>query len=102
MFPEEFELLTPEIRHLEECIAQSSVSSRAEAMCFRISQTFELEDRDEAAVVLIEFSLPPYHPVHSPMVELLWPESCIAEREQQQALFELETGVRTEVLRENP
>eukprot|EP00928_Gymnodinium_smaydae_P080392 TRINITY_DN64098_c0_g1_i1.p1 TRINITY_DN64098_c0_g1~~TRINITY_DN64098_c0_g1_i1.p1 ORF type:complete len:504 (+),score=73.21 TRINITY_DN64098_c0_g1_i1:116-1513(+) len=101
MFPDEFQLLTPDVlRHLEECVATCAVSSRPEALCLQVMKRLHCDDGQQSMCVLVEFSLPPYYPTHSAMVELSWPQGQDGDVHRNRCLREMEQAIRTEVLRE--
>ena len=91
MFPEELELVTPEIReHLKGCLAKGVVSRSAEPL--RLQLTQHLDGPKGGCELRVEFSLPPFYPLHGASVALGHTED--AAPFVREALLALQTSLR--------
>jgi len=99
MFPEELCVLTPDVRsHLEDCVARGVANSRPEGLQFEVHLR---PHEDTGTLLVVDISLPPYYPEHSPMVELRQEGGdggCSPRSSSSTALRQLEASVRREVL----
>lgn len=69
IFQDEWELLTPEVmEHLQECVQRGSVSARPDPLRFEVAQ--QLDTATRTWNLVLEFSLPPYYPLHPAAVTI--------------------------------
>ena len=96
MFPEECQVLNPEVRqHLKECFSKGVVSRAPEPLRIQISQ--HLDGPKGGCGVILEFSMPPFYPLHDASLVL----RSASEDEAawiREALLTLQTTLRGEVL----
>ena len=95
MFPDEFEILSPEVKiHLEECLSKGVVCRASDQLRVQISQ--HLDGPKGGCNVAMEFSMPPFYPLHNATVVLGYDDD--APIWQRDGLMNLQTTLRTEVL----
>jgi len=95
MFPDEVEILTPEVKiHLEECLSKGIVCRASDQLRVQISQ--HLDGPKGGCTVAMEFSMPPFYPLHNATVVLGYDDD--APIWQRDGLMNLQTTLRTEVL----
>eukprot|EP00931_Biecheleriopsis_adriatica_P086899 TRINITY_DN61453_c0_g1_i1.p1 TRINITY_DN61453_c0_g1~~TRINITY_DN61453_c0_g1_i1.p1 ORF type:complete len:952 (+),score=224.66 TRINITY_DN61453_c0_g1_i1:264-2858(+) len=69
MYPDEYRLLTPDVRaHLQQCIDSGSVSRQPDHLRCEVVQ--HIDGAKGGRDVVIEFSLPPYYPLHEATLSL--------------------------------
>lgn len=101
MFPEEFQVLTPEVRtHLKECFSRGIVSRAPEPLRIQVSQ--HLDGPRGGCAAIVEFSMPPFYPLHNASIVLQEDERTGAAGAGtgwiREALSALQITLRTEVL----
>eukprot|EP00438_Fugacium_kawagutii_P032687 Skav221348 [mRNA] locus=scaffold1845:143227:156381:- [translate_table: standard] len=95
MFPEEIQMLTPEVKsHLEGCLLRGVVSRAADPLRFQVSQ--HVDGPRGGCTVQVEFSMPPFYPLHDANVLLRGADD--APGWIRDGLLNLQATLRTEFL----
>ena len=96
MFPDEFQVLTPEVKsHLEGCFSKGVVSRAPDPLRLQVSQ--HLDGPRGGCTVLVEFAMPPFYPLHDANVTLREADDGAAVWIRD-GLLNLQATLRTEVL----
>lgn len=95
MFPDEFQVLNPEVKsHLEGCLSKGVVSRATDPLRIQISQ--HLDGPRGGCNMLVEFSMPPFYPLHD--ANVLLREADEGAGWIKDGLQNLQATLRTEVL----